>query len=50
LMGHMSREMLERYSHIRMAANRDAVAAITLCPRIANHDAAPVVNLPGQIQ
>ena len=30
LMGHMSRAMLERYSHIRMAAKRDAVAGITL--------------------
>ena len=26
LMGHMSRTMLERYSHIRMAAKSDAVA------------------------
>jgi integrase len=30
LMGHMSRAMLERYSHIRMAAKREAVAGITL--------------------
>jgi integrase len=30
LMGHMSRSMLERYSHIRMTAKRDAVAGITL--------------------
>jgi integrase len=30
LMGHMSRAMLERYSHIRMAAKRDAVAGIRL--------------------
>ena len=29
LMGHMSRAMLERYSHIRMAAKRDAVAGVT---------------------
>jgi len=28
LMGHMSRAMLERYSHIRMAAKRDAVAGV----------------------
>lgn len=28
LMGHMSRAMLERYSHIRMAAKRDAVEAL----------------------
>src|SRR5258708_23949905 len=28
LMGHMSRKMLERYSHIRMAAKRTAVEAL----------------------
>jgi hypothetical protein len=28
LMGHMSRAMLERYSHIRMAAKRQAVEAL----------------------
>ena len=32
LMGHMSRSMLERYSHIRMAAKIEAVAGITLRP------------------
>lgn len=31
LLGHMSRAMLERYSHIRMAAKRVAVEALTLC-------------------
>lgn len=30
LMGHMSRAMLERYSHIRMAAKREAVEAMSL--------------------
>src|SRR5205814_3677331 len=30
LMGHMSRAMLERYSHIRMAAKRDAVESLSL--------------------
>jgi len=30
LMGHMSRAMLERYSHIRMAAKRTAMDSITL--------------------
>jgi len=30
LAGHMSRAMLERYSHIRMKAKRDAVEAISL--------------------
>jgi integrase len=33
LMGHMSRAMLERYSHIRMAAKRTAVEALTLTSR-----------------
>jgi len=28
LMGHMSRAMLERYSHIRMAAKREAVVSL----------------------
>jgi integrase len=30
IMGHMSRAMLERYSHIRMAAKRDAVKSLEL--------------------
>ena len=42
LMGHMSRAMLERYSHIRMAAKREAVAAITLRPLIENSEVVPV--------
>ena len=42
LMGHMSRAMLERYSHIRMAAKREAVAAITLRPRVENSAVVPV--------
>jgi integrase len=33
LMGHMSRAMLERYSHVRMTAKRTAVEALTLKPR-----------------
>ena len=54
LMGHMSRAMLERYSHIRMVAKREAMAAITLRPVIANSEVAPV-KVPvagrlGQIQ
>ena len=36
--------MLERYSHIRMAAKRDAVAAITLRPKIESSVVVPVVN------
>jgi hypothetical protein len=30
LMGHMSRAMLERYSHIRMKAKREAVKSLEL--------------------
>jgi hypothetical protein len=30
LMGHMSRAMLERYSHIRMAAKRSAMDSLLL--------------------
>jgi integrase len=33
LAGHMSRAMLERYSHIRLAAKRDAVEALSLTPK-----------------
>jgi hypothetical protein len=33
LLGHMSRAMLERYSHIRMTAKRDAVAGVLLRPK-----------------
>ena len=32
IMGHMSRAMLERYSHIRMAAKREAVKSLSLAP------------------
>lgn len=42
LMGHMSRAMLERYSHIRMAAKREAVAGITLRQKGANSEVVPV--------
>jgi integrase len=42
LMGHMSRAMLERYSHIRMAAKRDAVAGITLRQKSENSEGVPV--------
>lgn len=41
LMGHMSRAMLERYSHIRMAAKRDAVEALTTVRGQANSQAIP---------
>jgi len=33
LMGHVSRAMLERYSHIRIVAKHDAVAGMRLRPQ-----------------
>ena len=33
IMGHMSRAMLERYSHIRMAAKREAVEFLVGRPK-----------------
>jgi integrase len=33
IMGHMSRAMLERYSHIRMKAKREAVEALNITPK-----------------
>jgi integrase len=45
LLGHMSRAMLERYSHIRMAAKRDAVAGVTLRQKGENSEVVPV-NVP----
>jgi hypothetical protein len=42
LMGQMSRAMLERYSHIRMAAKREAVSGITLRQTGENSERVPV--------
>jgi hypothetical protein len=42
LMGHMSRSMLERCSHIRMTAKRDAVAGGTLSQKGENSEVVPV--------
>ena len=42
LMGHMSRAMLERYSHIRVAAKREAVAGVTLRQTERNSQVVPV--------
>lgn len=54
LMGHMSRTMLERYSHIRMAAKRDAVAGVTLSQKGENSEVVPVkvpvLEQPARIQ
>ena len=44
LMGHMSRAMIERYSHIRMAAKREAVEALTL-----SRSAESVVGVPTKV-
>jgi integrase len=43
LMGHMSRAMLERYSHIRMAAKVQAVSAVRLRAEQTNSEAVPVI-------
>ena len=41
IMGHMSRAMLERYSHIRMAAKREAVESLSLTPKEKTADGYP---------
>jgi integrase len=41
LMGHMSRAMLERYSHIRMAAKRKAVESLTIRKPAKNSETVP---------
>jgi hypothetical protein len=54
LLGHMSRAMLERYSHIRMAAKREAAAGVRLHGTAPNSEAVPVkvpvVEAPRVIQ
>jgi integrase len=55
LMGHMSRAMLERYSHIRMAAKRKAAAGVRLRPEVPNSAGGvpvkvPVVETPARVQ
>ncbi|MBV9266047.1 MAG: tyrosine-type recombinase/integrase [Acidobacteriaceae bacterium] len=54
LMGHMSRAMPERYSHIRMRAKREAVAGVSLRNRIANSELvnvkAPVASRAVSVQ
>jgi integrase len=42
LMGWMSRRMLEHYSHIRMAAKREAVRGVTLRPKKDDFSRVPV--------
>jgi hypothetical protein len=36
--GHVSRRMLERYSHVRMEAKRKAVEALALSTRTGGYD------------
>ena len=54
LMGHMSRAMLERYSHIRMAAKREAVESLSVRPKTPKMEVVSTVSTtvdpPGQIQ
>lgn len=42
LMGHLSRSRRERYSHIRMAAKREAVAGVKLRQKDENSSTVPV--------
>ena len=44
LMGRMSRAMLERYSHIRMAAKREAVEALSVKPKPAKQNGVSTVS------
>jgi hypothetical protein len=47
LMGHMSRAMLERYSHIRMAAKRIAVESLAFTPKQRIEESAGVPSEQG---
>lgn len=49
LMGHMSRAMLERYSHVRLAAKREAVEAMITTQNPATSDRVPRIStLPAE--
>ncbi|MBK5293991.1 MAG: tyrosine-type recombinase/integrase [Acidobacteriia bacterium] len=49
IMGHMSRAMLERYSHIRMKAKREAVESLSLTPNSKGVPmVSPMVKVPGR--
>jgi integrase len=54
LMGHMSRAMLERYSHIRMAAKREAVESLSVRQKPAKTEVVSTVSTTvgkiGQLQ
>jgi hypothetical protein len=50
LAGHMSRAMLERYSHIRMAAKRDAMEALSAGANYPTVPAnSPVIEKPTKV-
>ena len=49
LMGHMSRAMLERYSHVRMAAKRSAVEALSLTTLAVTADSSTPHAQPGAL-
>ena len=44
LMGHMSRAMLERYSHIRMAAKREAVESLSMRTKTAKSEVVSTIS------
>ena len=44
LMGHMSRAMLERYSHIRMTAKREAVESLSVRPKLTKTEAVSTLS------
>jgi integrase len=46
LMGHMSRAMLERYSHVRMTAKREAVKALSTESRLGSTSEAAATGSP----
>jgi hypothetical protein len=48
-MGHMSRAMLERYSHIRMAAKSDAVAGVVLRPKTEESENSELVPVKAPV-
>ena len=43
LIGHMSRAMLERYSHVRMAAKREAVESLSTKPKTEKTNGVPTI-------
>jgi hypothetical protein len=54
IMGHMRRAMMERYSHVRMAAKREAVQSLSMRPKQAKQEVISTISITveqsGQIQ